>query len=83
MRLLALVARYRGLIASLRGEHEQAEAQFARSLELQERAPSPYYRARTLVALATARRRHRRRGDARRALEEAMELFEQRAPTSG
>ena len=43
---------------------------------LQDRAPSPYYRARTLMALATARRRHRRRGDARRALEEAMALFE-------
>ena len=28
------------------------------------------------MALATARRRHRRRGDARRALEEAVELFE-------
>ena len=76
-RILALVARYSGLIASLRGEHEDAEAEFARSLELQELAPSPYYRARTLMALATARRRHRRRGDSRRALEEAVELFEQ------
>jgi len=75
-RRLPFVARYRGLIASLRGEHEDAEVEFARSLELQERAPSPYYRARTLTALATARRRHRRRGDARRALEEAAELFE-------
>ena len=76
-RVLALVARYSGLIASLRGDHEEAEAEFARSLELQERAPSPYYRARTLMALAAARRRNRRRGDARRALEEAVELFEQ------
>ena len=75
-RILALVARYSGLIASLRGDHESAEAEFARSLELQERAPSPYYRARTLMALATARRRHRRRGAARRALEEAVALFE-------
>ena len=57
VRLLALIGRYRGLIASLRGEHEQAEAEFARSLELQERAPSPYERARTLMAFATARRR--------------------------
>ena len=76
-RLLALIARCNGLVASLRGGHEYAEAEFARSLELQERAPSPYYRARTLMALATARRRHRRRGAARRALEEAAELFEQ------
>jgi DNA-binding CsgD family transcriptional regulator len=75
-RVLALVARYSGLIASLRGEHEEAEAEFERSFELQERAPSPYYCARTLMALATARRRHRRRGAARRALEEAVELFE-------
>ena len=75
-RRLPFIARYGGLIASLRGEHERAEAEFARSLELQERAPSPYYRARTLMALATARRRHRRRGDARRALEEAVVLFE-------
>jgi DNA-binding CsgD family transcriptional regulator len=73
---LAHTARCRGLIASLRGDHEEAEAAFARSLELQEGAPSPYERARTLVALATARRRHRRRGAARRALEEAVGLFE-------
>ena len=76
VRVLALVARFSGLVASLRGEHEHAEAEFARSLELQEQAPSPYERARTLMALATARRRHRRRGDARRALEEAVVLFE-------
>ena len=76
VRVLALVARFSGLVASLRGEHEHAEAEFARSLELQERAPSPYERARTLVALAAARRRHRQRGDARRALEEAVVLFE-------
>jgi DNA-binding CsgD family transcriptional regulator len=75
-RVLALLARYRGLLASLRGEHEDAESEFARSLDLQEHAPSPYERARTLMALATARRRHRRRGEARRALEEAVELFE-------
>ena len=77
VRLLALIGRYRGLIASLRGEHENAEAELARSLDLQERAPSPYERARTLMVLATARRRRRRRGDARRALEEAVVLFEQ------
>jgi DNA-binding CsgD family transcriptional regulator len=75
-RVLALLARYGGLLASLRGEHEDAESEFARLLDLQERAPSPYERARTLMALATARRRHRRRGLARRALEEAVELFE-------
>ena len=76
-RRLPFIACYRGLLASLRGDHEDAEAEFIRSLELQERAPSPYYRARTLMALATARRRRRRRGDARRALEEAEVLFEE------
>ena len=76
VRVLALVARCSGLVASLRGEHEDAEAAFARSLDLQEGAPSPYERARTLMALATARRRRRRRGDARHALEEAVGLFE-------
>ena len=75
-RVLALVARWSGLVASLRGEHEDAEVAFARSLELLDRAPSPYERARTLMALATARRRRRRRGDARLALEEAVGLFE-------
>ena len=75
-RLLALTARYRGLVASLRGEHEEAERSFAESFVLQDRAPSGYYRARTLMALATVRRRRRRRGDARRALEEAIALFE-------
>lgn len=74
-RCLALIGRYRGLLASLRGNHEDAELELARSLELQERAPSPYERARTLVALATVRRRRRRRGAARDALEEAVGLF--------
>ena len=76
VRVLALVARFRGLVASLRREHEHAEAEFARSLELQEHAPSPYERGRTLIVLAAVRRRHRRRGDARRALHEAVGLFE-------
>ena len=76
VRVLALVARCSGLSSSLRGEHEHAEAEFARSLELQEHAPSPFERARTLMALATARRRRRRRGAARLALEEAAVLFE-------
>ena len=75
VRVLALVARFSGLVASLRDEHEHAEAELARSLELQLLAPSPYERARTLMTLATVRRRRRRRGDARRALEEAAALF--------
>jgi DNA-binding CsgD family transcriptional regulator len=74
--VLALVARCSGLVASLRDEHERAEAELARSLELQLLAPSPYERARTLMTVATVRRRRRRRGDARRALEEAVVLFE-------
>ncbi len=76
VRVLALVARFSGLVASLRGDHERAEAELARSLELQEQAPSPYERARTLTVLAAARRRRRRRGAARDALEEAVALFE-------
>ena len=61
VRVLALVARCSGLVASLRDEHERAESEFERSLELQVLAPSPYERARTLMTLATARRRRRRR----------------------
>lgn len=76
-RVLAVVSRYRGLIASLRGEHDDAEAAFRLSLDLQELSPSPYERGRTLIALAAARRRRRRRGAARVALEEAVALFEQ------
>ena len=75
VRVLALVARCSGLVASLRDEHERAESDFERSLELQLLAPSPYERARTLMTLATARRRRRRRGDARHALEEAAVLL--------
>ena len=74
-RVLALVARCSGLVASLRDEHERAESDLERSLELELLAPSPYERARTLMTLATARRRRRRRGDARLALEEAAVLF--------
>jgi DNA-binding CsgD family transcriptional regulator len=76
-RALAFVVRHGGTIASLRGDNERAEGEFARSLALQAHAPSPYERARTLMAVATARRRRRRRGDARTALEEATVLFEQ------
>ena len=75
-RVLAVAARLRGMLASLRGDHAAAEAAFGDAIALQERAPSPYALARTRLAQGTARRRRKRKRDARQSLEEAIELFE-------
>lgn len=75
-RVLAVTDRYRALLASLRGDHEAAEEAFAEACAFHERAPSPYELARTLLALGIARRRSKRRSDARDALQRAAALFE-------
>jgi DNA-binding CsgD family transcriptional regulator len=72
----AVAARFAGLVASLRGEHDAAAAAFAEALEQHERVQQPLERARTLLALGTVHRRAKRRALARTALEEAARLFE-------
>jgi DNA-binding CsgD family transcriptional regulator/tetratricopeptide (TPR) repeat protein len=68
---LAAAARCRGLATE--GDYE---SEFGLALELLERLPAPFERARTLLCLGERRRRVRRRVDARAALYSALDVFE-------
>ena len=67
---LALAARCRGLVA------EDFDAEFAEALELHDRTPAPFERARTLLVYGERLHRARRRIDARERLRESLETFE-------
>jgi DNA-binding CsgD family transcriptional regulator len=69
---LAASSRCRALLA----EEEGFEELFATSLSLHEHVPNPFERARTELALGEARRRARRRADAREPLRRALATFE-------
>jgi DNA-binding CsgD family transcriptional regulator len=73
---LAAAARVGGLVLAARGDGEGAVRRLERALELQERAPLPAERARTLLVLGAARRRAKRKRAAREALEESLAVFE-------
>ncbi len=73
---LATAARCRGLLSAARGDVEGAVAELRRALEIGERLPQPFERARTLLALGQVQRRARKRLDARRSLEAALTAFE-------
>ena len=68
-------ARCRGLLAAAAGELGAALAAFERAHAHHERAPMPFDRARTLLALGSARRRANERRAARDTLVAARELF--------
>jgi DNA-binding NarL/FixJ family response regulator len=72
---LALAHRCDGLVLTAHGEHDEAEAAFARALAEHERQARPLEHARTLLALGSALRQARRRRDARETLEAAREGF--------
>ncbi len=69
---LATAARCRGLLVA----DEEVDATFARALELHERLPVPFQRARTLYCYGERLRRGRRRSDARAPLRDALAIFE-------
>ncbi len=73
---LAITARYRALLGAARGEFEDAFASFERALAEHARSTDPFQHARTLLALGRTQRRAKRRGDARRTLEDALARFE-------
>ena len=73
---LAITARCRGLLLAARGEFEDAFASFERALAEHARSTDPFQHARTLLALGRTQRRAKRRGDARRTLEDALARFE-------
>ena len=65
----AVGARGRALVASARGDVDEARAQLDRALAAHERLPQPFELGRTLLAQGTIERRAKRRGEARAALE--------------
>jgi DNA-binding CsgD family transcriptional regulator len=69
---LAAAARCRGILAPDR----LYEAFFATALELHERVPTPFERARTELAYGARLRRTRRRTEARERLRSALQTFE-------
>ena len=73
---LAMGARCRGLLQAAEGDLEAALASCEQALEVHERMPSPFERARTLLIYGTILRRIKRRKDARGAIEAALSIFE-------
>jgi ATP/maltotriose-dependent transcriptional regulator MalT len=68
--------RCRGLLLAAEGDLDGAERAFAQALAHHERMPGPFERARTLLALGSARRRAWRKRAAHEALAQAAEIFE-------
>jgi DNA-binding CsgD family transcriptional regulator len=73
---LAILARCRALLLAARGDQEGAFAAFEQALAQHARTTDPFHHARTLLALGRTQRRAKRRGDARRTLEDALASFE-------
>jgi DNA-binding CsgD family transcriptional regulator len=73
---LATAARTRALIAAAEGRLASALDFGEQSLAYNEDLPMPLERARTLLVKGVIERRARRRGDAKRSFEEALEIFE-------
>jgi DNA-binding CsgD family transcriptional regulator len=73
---LAACARCRGLLAACAGRLDDALAAYAEALDRHARVELPLDRGRTLLALGATQRRAKRRGEARRTLEEALAVFE-------
>jgi DNA-binding CsgD family transcriptional regulator len=73
---LAIIARGRALLLAARGDLDGAFASFERALAEHARTTDPFHHARTLLALGRTQRRAKRRGDARRTLEETLARFE-------
>ncbi len=71
----AAAARCRGLLAAGRGDLAGALAELEHALQLHDRSPIPFDRARTLLALGVARRRANDRRKARTTLEDARTVF--------
>ena len=69
-------ARCRGLLQAAEGDLEAALASCEQALEVHERMPAPFERARTLLIYGTILRRAKRRKAAREAIEEALSIFE-------
>jgi len=71
----AAVARSRALVAAARGDLETAETALEQALAAHEFLPDPFERGRTMLVLGTVERRAKRKLNARKALEEAHQIF--------
>jgi DNA-binding CsgD family transcriptional regulator len=74
---LATAARCRGLLWGARGDPPAAFAAFDDALAQHDRMQAPFERARTLLALASVRRRARQKRATRETLEQALAIFEE------
>jgi DNA-binding CsgD family transcriptional regulator len=72
----AILARSRGLLLAARGDLDGAFASFERALAEHALSADPFHHARTLLALGRTQRRAKKRGVARRTLEDALARFE-------
>jgi DNA-binding CsgD family transcriptional regulator len=75
-RVLADVARCRGLVAAAGGDIEEALPLLEHAVGRHEAAGDPFGRGRALLALGIARRRARQKRGAREAIEAALQAFE-------
>jgi DNA-binding CsgD family transcriptional regulator/tetratricopeptide (TPR) repeat protein len=72
----AVAHRGRALIAAASGDEAEADVAIAAALESHEHLPVPFELGRTLLIQGSIERRAKRRGSARRALIQALELFD-------
>jgi DNA-binding CsgD family transcriptional regulator len=72
---LGVAHRCRGLLAAARGDLDRAEAEFNDALRHQSRLTEPFELGRTHLARGVALRRATKRGEARKALDEAVAIF--------
>jgi DNA-binding NarL/FixJ family response regulator len=73
---LALAARARALLATLRGDLETAREAFAHALEAHAATSHPFELARTELYYGTTLRRAKRRGEASRMIARSLERYE-------
>jgi DNA-binding CsgD family transcriptional regulator len=73
----AVAARGRALVASSRGNFDEARLHLHRALAAHERLPQPFELGRTLLAQGSIERRAKQRASARASLTRALELFDQ------
>jgi DNA-binding CsgD family transcriptional regulator len=76
---IAAAARGRGVLATARGDLDEAIAALEEALSAHDRVEMPFERGRTLLALGRAQRRRKQWSAARDALREALALFVQTA----
>ncbi|NUR63543.1 MAG: hypothetical protein HOV87_33510, partial [Catenulispora sp.] len=73
--LTGIALRVRGLIATARGELDEAEKLLGAAAQAHAASPMPVERGRSLLALGQVQRRRKAKTEARRTLQEALDCF--------